>query len=291
MLDRAGSGYYWNELFRFSTTERTWELLNASRVSGPPPSAQSGHGMVSVGSDLYVFGGFRWYNFDQAKGEQGLCDDGYTQSSGCVPDKAPRRCSARFCCACCHTLCSCGVKRLKDALRAAAGDIYSLNELLRFSTTERKWEQLNATRVSGSPPSPRHSHNMVAMGSDLYVFEGVGATVGGYDTLNDCFRFSTTEKQWEQLGAPRVSPPSARDGHAMVAVGSDLYVFGVNTNHGDTRRCDAGHRLGACQIGRRRCSARCCGACCHMLCSSGVPCRAAPKPGDSGRHMTPLLAP
>jgi hypothetical protein len=121
-----------------------------------------------------------------------------------------------------------------------AGPGYISNELFRFSTTKMQWEQLNATRVSGPPPSPRHSHAMVAVGSDLYVF-------GGVAHLDD--------------------------------------------SHGDTRRCDAGHRLGACQIGRRRCSARCCGACCHMLCSSGVPCRAAPKPGDSGRHMTPLLAP
>jgi hypothetical protein len=58
LSDRAG--YYFNELFRFSTTERKWEQLNATsstRVSGSPPSARSDHGMVSVGSDFYVFGG------------------------------------------------------------------------------------------------------------------------------------------------------------------------------------------------------------------------------------------
>jgi hypothetical protein len=46
MLDRAGGS---NELFQFSTTDLRWEQLDAIRVSGCC--------MVSVGSDLYVFGG------------------------------------------------------------------------------------------------------------------------------------------------------------------------------------------------------------------------------------------
>jgi hypothetical protein len=43
------------------------------------------------------------------------------------------------------------------------------NELFRFSTTEQKWEQLDAPRVSGSPPRPAEWVMMVAVGSDLYV--------------------------------------------------------------------------------------------------------------------------
>jgi hypothetical protein len=115
-----------------------------------------------------------------------------------------------------------------------------------------------------------------------------------YSYSNELFRFSTTEQKWEQLNATRVSgsPPSPRGGHRMVAVGNDLYVFGGDMSHftaeGDARRCDAGIRLGTCQIERRRCSARCL---LPLLCSSGMPCRAAPKSGDSGRHITPLLAP
>ena len=202
MLDRAGG--YSNELFRFSTKEKQWEQLNATRVSetrsrrssargqspslvrgmlrtrtraagrrqlgakrvsGSPPSARSYHGMVSVGSDIYVFGG--------------LTDTEYSYS----------------------------------------------NDLFRFSTTEQKWEQLNATRVSGPPPSPRSGHGMVAVGSDIHVFGG--GMGSGYGST-ELFRFSTTEEKWEHLGAQRVSgpPPSQRFGHGMVAVGRDLYVFG-----------------------------------------------------------------
>ena len=56
-----------SELFQFSTTDLQWEQLDATMVSGSPPSARAGHGMASVGSDIYVFGG---------AGEEGLCDDG-----------------------------------------------------------------------------------------------------------------------------------------------------------------------------------------------------------------------
>ena len=46
-----------NDLFRFSTTTLHWEQLDASLVSGDPPSPRNGHGMVAVGSDFFVFGG------------------------------------------------------------------------------------------------------------------------------------------------------------------------------------------------------------------------------------------
>ena len=87
MFDRAGG--LLNDFFRFSTTDLKWEQLDAAaRVSGSPPSGRSGHGMVSVGSDLYVFGGYG------NTGEEGLCDDG-------------------------HRLGACQIERLGDATRAA----------------------------------------------------------------------------------------------------------------------------------------------------------------------------
>ena len=48
------------------------------------------------------------------------------------------------------------------------------------------------------------------------------------EVSNELFRFSTTAQQWEQLDGLQVSgsPPSARHGHGMAAVGLDLYVFG-----------------------------------------------------------------
>ena len=74
----------------------------------------------------------------------------------------------------------------------------------------------------------------------------------GADYSNELFRFSTTKQQWEQLNTTR--PPSARTGHGMASVGSDIYVFGrlrnSLSNTGEEGLCDDGHRLGACQIER-----------------------------------------
>jgi hypothetical protein len=85
MLGCAGLS---NELFRFSTTKIQWEQLDAPQVSGSPPS-QRISGMVSVGSDLYVFGGI-------------------TQGG----DR--RRCAAGI------RLAACQIERLGVALRSAA---------------------------------------------------------------------------------------------------------------------------------------------------------------------------
>jgi hypothetical protein len=90
MFDRAG---VFNELFRFSTTDLKWDQLDSTRVSGSPPSARYGHGMASVGSDLYVFGGY--FGEYGETGEEGLWYDG-------------------------HRLGACQIDRLGDAPRAAA---------------------------------------------------------------------------------------------------------------------------------------------------------------------------
>ena len=56
---------------------------------------------------------------------------------------------------------------------------------------------------------------------------------------NEVFRFSTTALQWEQLDTDLVSgsPPRGREGHAMAAVGSDIFVFGGITDQGEEARC------------------------------------------------------
>jgi hypothetical protein len=81
MLDRAGldssADVFSNEFFRFLTKENKWEQLDATRVSGPPPTERSQHGMVSMGSDLYVFGGSTPRQAATDSGDEGLCDDGH----------------------------------------------------------------------------------------------------------------------------------------------------------------------------------------------------------------------
>ena len=119
------------------------------------------------------------------------------------------------------------------------------NELFRFSTTALQWEQLDAALVSGVPPSARAGHIMAVVGSEIFAFGGQTSYSGGIS--GELFRFSTTMLQWEQLDATLVSgsPPSARFGHAMAAVGSDLFVF---TGTREEARC----ACWPCQISRRQ---------------------------------------
>ena len=95
---------------------------------------------------------------------------------------------------------------------------------------------------------------VMCLEADMFVcmLDHAGGSVSMTGKSNELFRLSTTTMQWEQLDATRVSgiPPSGRSGHGIVALGSDLYVFGGYKDSGDTRRCDAGIRLDACQLER-----------------------------------------
>ena len=48
------------ELFKFSIVSMEWTNLDAAAgVKGTGPSARAGHAMSAVGTDLYLFGGYR----------------------------------------------------------------------------------------------------------------------------------------------------------------------------------------------------------------------------------------
>ena len=71
MLDRAGLS---NKLYRLSTTALQWEQLDAALVSAVPPSGRSDPAMAAVGSDLFVFGGYRsGLTGDPNPGEEARC--------------------------------------------------------------------------------------------------------------------------------------------------------------------------------------------------------------------------
>ena len=93
MLDYPGSG--WDDLLRYSTKNEMGQRLDATRDLGSPPSARYEHGMVSVGSDFYVFGGFRGFQQTEYEtyGDEGLCDDGHRLGGACQIERlgdAPR---------------------------------------------------------------------------------------------------------------------------------------------------------------------------------------------------------
>jgi hypothetical protein len=99
-------------------------------------------------------------------------------------------------------------------------------------------------------PSARSDHAMSA-GPDgsLDVFGGLGQ--GG--ATNDLFKLDLDTNEWHTIEPRGLVKPSARTGHGMVSVGSDLYVIGgvlAAEGTGEEGLCDDGHRRGACQIER-----------------------------------------
>ena len=54
--------------------------------------------------------------------------------------------------------------------------------------------------------------------------------------LDELWRYSTTTLEWELMGGAEVKGsirPSARRGHGMTAVGTDVYVFGGSLGYNE----------------------------------------------------------
>jgi N-acetylneuraminic acid mutarotase len=198
--------------FQFSTTERKWEQL---QVSGPllyyPPAE-----MVSVDNDLYVFRGHESDNDLSVLFRFSTKDKEWIKLDAVLG--TPPRARTNF-----------GMVAVDRDLylfggytkTGEGGTVAILNDLFRFSTKEQQWKEL---KVSDSPPR-RRDFGMATVGRDFYVFGGQTYTDAGDTKANDLFRFSTTEQKWEKIQVSG-TPPSARSGHRMAAVGNNLYSFG-----------------------------------------------------------------
>ena len=90
--------------------------------------------------------------------------------------------------------------------------------LMRFSTTKNQWQQLDA-----STHTPLASGMTAVVGNDIYSFGAAGGPPNA-----ELWRWSTMTQQSQLLDESQVSgsPPRARYGHTVAAVGSDIYVFG-----------------------------------------------------------------
>ena len=89
----------------------------------------------------------------------------------------------------------------------------------------RQWPDLNGWAIS--KPSARLSQAMAATDDgNFWVF-------GGYSTMGESslFKFDVPTKQWTAMTTSGPSP-SARSGHAMAAVGDQLYLHGGFTFSG-----------------------------------------------------------
>ena len=106
------------------------------------------------------------------------------------------------------------------------------NQLLLLDANQSQWTPIKKCEVDPfcSAPTPRHSHAMVAVNDDLYMF---GGRVSGESlpASSELWRLSTKTFEWTELPSRGCNTPGqipfARYGHAMTLVDPDmLYVYG-----------------------------------------------------------------
>ncbi|KAM9522157.1 rab9 effector protein with kelch motifs isoform 2-T2 [Guaruba guarouba] len=87
-----------------------------------------------------------------------------------------------------------------------------------FDTATLTWSQPD---THGDPPSPRHGHVMVAVGTKLFIHGGLAGDV----FYSDLFCIDTADMRWVKVPATG-DIPGGRASHASAVFKDHLYIFG-----------------------------------------------------------------
>ncbi|XP_064249611.1 rab9 effector protein with kelch motifs isoform X2 [Passer domesticus] len=87
-----------------------------------------------------------------------------------------------------------------------------------FDTATLTWSQ---PETQGDPPSPRHGHAVVAVGTKLFIHGGLAGDV----FYSDLFCMDTSDMRWEKIPATG-DVPGGRASHSSAAFQDHLYIFG-----------------------------------------------------------------
>jgi N-acetylneuraminic acid mutarotase len=118
------------------------------------------------------------------------------------------------------------VERSMVGLNDASEQVFEENESLQtvdglYYLSPRKWKIVESIGVA---PCERSLHAACVLDDCMYVFGGYD----GHTRLNDFYRFSFSQKEWNAVITSSNSglPPSPRDRHVAVVHGNSFYVFG-----------------------------------------------------------------
>ncbi|XP_065710223.2 rab9 effector protein with kelch motifs [Patagioenas fasciata] len=87
-----------------------------------------------------------------------------------------------------------------------------------FDTATLAWSQPD---THGDPPSPRHGHVVVAVGTKLFIHGGLAGDV----FYNDLFCIDVNDMRWVKIPATG-DVPGGRASHAAAAFKDHVYIFG-----------------------------------------------------------------
>nr|XP_015222615.1 PREDICTED: rab9 effector protein with kelch motifs isoform X2 [Lepisosteus oculatus] len=98
------------------------------------------------------------------------------------------------------------------------------SQLHVFDSASLTWSQ---PQTQGKPPSPRHGHVIVSVGSKLYIHGGLA----GEALHSDLHCIDTTDMRWERVRTKGDVPPGCA-AHSAAALGKVIYIFGGMTAAG-----------------------------------------------------------
>ncbi|NXI58662.1 RABEK protein, partial [Chloroceryle aenea] len=87
-----------------------------------------------------------------------------------------------------------------------------------FDTATLTWSQPD---TCGDPPSPRHGHVVVAVGTKLFIHGGLAGAV----FYNDLFCIDTNDMRWVKIPATG-DIPGGRASHSSAVFRDHVYIFG-----------------------------------------------------------------
>ena len=207
-----------NDFYKIDKTNNTAKSITLTS-SGTTISERQAHSMVAIGTDIYIFGG---------RDGSGLLNDFYkidtTNSYNVTPitlsSSSGTAISGRFS----HTM----VAIDKDIyiFGGRDGSGYS-NDFYKINTNNNIATPITLSS-SGTTITGRYKHTMVAIGKDIYIF---GGRDGSNYFLSDFYKINTTNDTAILITLTDATITGRRE-HTMVAIGTDIYIFGGSDNTG-----------------------------------------------------------
>ncbi|KAI8990492.1 hypothetical protein BD414DRAFT_413960 [Trametes punicea] len=199
-----------NGLYCLNLVSREWTRLF---VYGPVPAGRLGHTVAMIGPRIYIFGG-------EAHGEffnDVWCFDLVTRASKPAwerldPPRSTPRPSRR-------SEHSCVAYQDQLIIFGGTDGKHHYNDIWAFDTRSRTWSEFSC---AGHIPAPRAGHGTALVGDVVYVFGGRG--VDGAN-IGQLAAFRISDQRWYTFHNMGLEP-APRSGHAMIAVGSRVYVLG-----------------------------------------------------------------
>jgi len=222
-----------NKFYKINTNGILEEIpLNGDSTN--KPSARYGHSMVAIESNIYIFGGNDEIDFDdfyKIDTTTFVSTKIELIPTGGIADNKP---SVRY----------------KHSMVAIDSNIYIyggynnlennfLDDFYKIDTTTYNSTKINLIPTYGNAdnkPSAKSGHSMVAIESNIYIFGGYTYGVGYRDHLykiDTTFNIST-KIDLESINGDSSNKPSARTGHSMIAIGSNIYIFGGSRRERDS---------------------------------------------------------